>query len=236
MICLQGLQKLTLLDYPGRVACTIFTGGCNFRCPFCQNSDLLPCRQQTKFAAEDLLRFLEKRKGLLDGVCISGGEPLLQDGLAAFLRDIKALGYAVKLDTNGSFPEKLRELVEEGLVDYVAMDIKNSPARYAETTGTTGLYNQAVAQSAEYLMQGHVPYEFRTTVVKEFHTEKEFQQMAAWIQGAKAWYLQSFVDSEQVLVDGLHACEPEELESFRQQVLSLVPSVKLRGVDLSGQR
>ena len=237
MICLQGMQKLTLLDYPGKVACTIFTGGCNFRCPFCQNSELLPCHKEGGMNPDEVLAFLEQRrkKHLLDGVCITGGEPLLQDNLADFLRAIKQMGYAVKLDTNGSFPEKLRELVEEGLVDYVAMDIKNSPARYAETTGTTGLYSQAVEQSVKYLLQGHVPYEFRTTVVKEFHTADDFQQMAEWIQGTDAWYLQSFVDSEQVLAEGLHAYEPEEMEAFRQQILPLVPSAKLRGVDLSGR-
>ncbi len=238
MICLQGLQKLTLLDYPGKVACTLFTGGCNFRCPFCQNSDLLPCHKQGQLSVADTLQFLEQRKsrGLLDGVCITGGEPLLQENMAEFLRELKRLGYAVKLDTNGSFPEKLQELVEANLVDYVAMDIKNSLNRYAETSGTTGLYNSAVAQSAAFLMQGHIPYEFRTTVVKEFHTADDFRQIAEWISGARAYYLQSFADSEQVLQKGLHAYEPSELEAFRQLILPQIPAAQLRGVDLSRER
>ena len=235
MICLQGIQKLTLLDYPGRVACTLFTGGCNFRCPFCQNSDLLPCHKKGLLDSSEVLAFLEQRrkKNLLDGVCITGGEPLLQEGLGSFLRALKQMGYAVKLDTNGSLPDKLQEFIKAHLVDYVAMDIKNSPERYAETSGTTGLYNHAVERSAELLKKGLVPYEFRTTVVKEFHDAQSFQQIASWIEGAGAYYLQSFVDSDAVLEKGLHAYEPEELEAFRQMILPKVPSAKLRGVDLS---
>lgn len=237
MICLQGMQKLTLLDYPGKVACTIFTGGCNFRCPFCQNSDLLPCHRKGLMDTGDVLQFLEQRrkKNLLDGVCITGGEPLLQENIGQFLEELKRLGYAVKLDTNGSFPDRLQELTGRGLVDYVAMDIKNCPERYAETTGTTGLYNDAVAQSAEFLLQGRVPYEFRTTIVKEFHTADELRKIAAWIHGADTWYLQSFVDSDAVLEKGLHAYEAAELEAFRQMILPEVPSAKLRGVDLNSR-
>ena len=235
MICLQGMQKLTLLDYPGRVACTIFTGGCNFRCPFCQNSELLPCHKQGNLEVDEVLKFLEQRrkKNLLDGVCITGGEPMLQEKLDVFLRQIKEMGYAVKLDTNGSFPDKLQELVNMQLVDYVAMDIKNSPARYAETTGTTGLYHSAVQQSVEFLLKGSVPYEFRTTIVKEFHTAEDMRAIAEWIAGAEAYYLQSFVDSDQVLQSGLHAYTAQELEAFRQIVLPKIPSAKLRGIDLN---
>ncbi len=234
MICLQGLQKLTLLDYPGRVACTLFTGGCNFRCPFCQNSDLLPCHKQGQLEPAEILQFLEqrKRRNLLDGVCITGGEPLLQEGIFEFLRELKQLGYAVKLDTNGSFPEKLQELVEAKLVDYVAMDIKNSLDRYAVTSGTTGLYNEAVEQSVAFLMKSAVPYEFRTTVVREFHTADEFHAIADWIAGARAYYLQNFVDSDQVWEKGLHAYSAQELEAFRQMILPKIPAAQLRGVDL----
>ena len=237
MICLQGIQKLTLLDYPGKVACTIFIGGCNFRCPFCQNSELLPCHKEGSMNPDEVLAFLEQRrkKGLLDGVCITGGEPLLQEGIAEFLQKLKQMGYAVKLDTNGSFPDKLQELIDAHLVDYVAMDIKNSLERYAETSGTTGLYNQAVERSVELLKKGLVPYEFRTTVVKEFHDAKSMQQIALWISGAERYYLQSFVDSDQVLETGLHACEPDELEELRRMILAKVPSAKLRGVDLSSR-
>ena len=237
MICLQGIQKLTLLDYPGRVACTLFTGGCNFRCPFCQNSELLSCRKEGSMNPDEVLAFLEQRrkKGLLDGVCITGGEPLLQEGIAEFLQKLKQMGYAVKLDTNGSFPDKLQELIDAHLVDYVAMDIKNSLERYAETSGTTGLYNQAVERSVELLKKGLVPYEFRTTVVKEFHDAESMQQIALWISGAERYYLQSFVDSDQVLETGLHAYEPDELEELRRMILAKVPSAKLRGVDLSSR-
>ncbi|MGX8680337.1 MAG: anaerobic ribonucleoside-triphosphate reductase activating protein, partial [bacterium] len=121
-----GMQKLTLLDYPGKVACTLFTGGCNFKCPFCQNSDLVFLPENTvEISEETINRFLERRKGLLEGICISGGEPLIQEGIVHHLRKFKDMGYAIKLDTNGSFPERLIDIVEEGLVDYVAMDIKN---------------------------------------------------------------------------------------------------------------
>ena len=234
LVCIQGLQKLTLLDVPGKVACTIFTGGCNFRCPFCQNSALLPCHKNAELDTAEVLKFLEQRrnKGLLDGVCITGGEPLLQEGIAEFLRVLKQMGYAVKLDTNGSFPDKLQEVIDAKLVDYVAMDIKNSLEHYAETSGTTGLYNHAVERSVEILKQGLVPYEFRTTVVKEFHDADSFKQIASWIEGAENYYLQSFVDSDEVLEKGLHGYEPEELEAFRQMVLPKVPSAKLRGVEL----
>ena len=233
MLCLQGMQNLTLLDYPGRVACTVFTGGCNFRCPFCQNSDLLPCHQEGALEREQVLAYLRKRRGLLDGVCISGGEPLLQEDLESFLREIKAMGYAVKLDTNGSFPDRLQYLVREQLVDYVAMDIKNSLERYPVTSGTTGLYNHAVEESVAFLLKGSVPYEFRTTVVREFHDAAAFREIARWIAGAERYYLQSFVDSEQVVQSGLHAYTAEELEAFRQIILPQIPSAQLRGVDVS---
>lgn len=229
MISFHGLQKLTLLDYPEHVACTLFTGGCNFRCPFCQNCDLLPCGTQGQITGQEAVAFLQKRKGLLDGVCISGGEPLMQEHLEDTLREIKAMGYAVKLDTNGSFPEKLQHLVQSGLVDYVAMDIKNCISRYAETTGTTGLYNDAVQKSAAFLLQNTVPYEFRTTVVKEFHGVEEVQSIASWIAGAKRYYLQFFVDRAQVLQQGLHPYSVGEMAAFRTMISAQIPAVQLRG-------
>ena len=183
---ISGLQKLTLLDYPGRVACTVFTGGCNFRCPFCHNAPLvLPERLEgDENGAETVLAFLKKRQGILDGVAVTGGEPLLHKDIDVFLRQVKALGYAVKLDTNGSFPERLMALVEEGLVDRVAVDIKNSPALYAKTVGVPGFDLAPVERTKNYLLSGAVEYEFRTTVVKGLHTRESLLEAARWIEGA----------------------------------------------------
>ena len=230
-IKLFGIQKLTLLDYPQKMASTIFTGGCNFRCPFCQNSDLvfLP-ENMPELQEEDVLRFLEKRKGILDGVCISGGEPLLNPVLAVFLRKIKALGYAVKLDTNGSSPEKLKQLIEEGLLDYVAMDIKNSVRKYAETAGIRNLDLQGIQDSIAYLKEGHIPYEFRTTIVKEFHSAQDIRDMTDWLEGAAAWYLQNFEDSDRVIQKGLHAWDEETLQQFQKLAKAKVPNTELRGI------
>ena len=231
MVCIQGLQKLTLLDVPGKVACTIFTGGCNFRCPFCQNRDLLVCNTTGRFTEEEVLKFLYSRTKLLDAVCISGGEPLLQSELPDFLREIKKMGYYVKLDTNGSFPRRLRDVVERNLVDYVAMDLKNSSARYSETIGMPPLYQSWIEESIDYLLSGAIPYEFRTTVVKELHSINDLLAAAERIAGAEHYYLQGFVNSEHVLRQGLSAYDASEMEELRQQILPIVPNVQLRGVD-----
>ena len=231
MVCIQGLQKLTLLDVPGKVACTIFTGGCNFRCPFCQNSDLLSCNTSGAYSVDEVLGFLKGRTKLLDAVCISGGEPLLQPELPDLLREIKAMGYYIKLDTNGSFPERLKAVVEEHLVDYVAMDLKNSAARYSETIGMPPLYQDKIEESIDYLLSGVIPYEFRTTVVRELHSAEDLLQAAERIRGAEHYYLQGFVDSDRVLKPGLCAYSAEEMEALRQQILSIVPGAQLRGVD-----
>lgn len=230
MVSIQGLQTLTLLDYPGRVACTVFTGGCNFRCPFCQNSGLLACGQPGQYTEHALLEFLDSRRNLLDGVCISGGEPLLQKELPQLLQQIKNMGYLVKLDTNGAFPERLEPLLRQGVVDYVAMDVKNSPARYGEACGVGQLYLAKVQRSVRLLLQGAVPYEFRTTVVRELHGAEELQAIGRWIQGAQRYFLQSFEDSEHVLQPGLHSYTADELEALRQLVLPWVPTTQLRGV------
>lgn len=228
---IEGMQTLTLLDFPGRVACTLFTGGCNFRCPFCHNADLvLPGAQPQEIGNAELFAFLNKRKGILDGVCITGGEPLMHPEIKALTARIKALGYAVKLDTNGAFPERLREMCEEGLVDMVAMDIKNAPNHYAATIGVAGFDLAPVAQSVDFLLQNAVPYEFRTTVVRELHTEADFIAIAKWLKGARHYYLQAFVDSGNLIMDGLHACSLAEMQRFRQLVQGEVPSVELRGV------
>ena len=227
---IQGLQKMTLLDYPGRVACTVFLGGCDLRCPFCHNGGLVLGPMPAELDSEELLAFLRKRRGLLDGVCVTGGEPLLRPDLPELLSQIKELGYPVKLDTNGGRPARLRALAERGLVDYVAMDVKNSPGRYGETAGTPGLDLAPFRESVSFLLQGTVDYEFRTTVVRELHTRGDFEAIGQWIAGAKRYFLQSFVASDQVLVPGLHPCSPEELADFREAVRPYVKEAHLRGV------
>ena len=231
---ISGLQKLTLLDYPGHVACTVFTAGCNFRCPFCHNAPLvLPERIEGDPDGEQtVLQFLRKRQGILDGVAITGGEPLLQRDLPDFLRKIRALGYQIKLDTNGSFPDRLIALVEEGLVDRVAMDVKNSPALYAKTAGLRDLDLAAVERSKDFLLEGNVDYEFRTTVVKGLHTADSLKEAAAWIRGAKEYYLQQFKDSGDIIaIEGLGAFSGAEMRALAEQIRPIVPAVKLRGVD-----
>ena len=193
---LGGLQKLTLLDYPGQVACTVFTAGCNLRCPFCHNAGLVTRPVEAGLQQEELLAFLKKRQGLLDGVCITGGEPLLHPDLPGLMQKIKDLGYRVKLDTNGTFPKKLQQILQDGLCDYVAMDIKNAPQRYGETVGVDGdTVLPAVQKSVELLLCGQVDYEFRTTLVAQLHSIEEFYELGPWLQGARHYYLQRFVDS-----------------------------------------
>lgn len=231
---ISGLQKLTLLDYPGRVACTVFTAGCNFRCPFCHNAPLvLPERiEGDPNGEETVLQFLKKRQGILDGVAVTGGEPLLHRDMPDFLRKIRALGYKIKLDTNGSFPDRLIELVNEGLVDRVAMDIKNSPALYAKTVGLRELDLAAVERSKDFLLEGRVEYEFRTTVVKGLHTEESLTEAAEWIRGAAEYYLQQFKDSGDIIaLEGLGAFRDEEMRALAARLRPIIPSIRLRGVD-----
>ena len=229
---ISGLQKLTLLDYPGRVACTVFTGGCNFRCPFCHNALLvLPERLAQDTDEEQVLTFLKKRTGILDGVAITGGEPLIHKEIPAFLEKVKALGFSIKLDTNGSFPDMLESIVKAGLADRVAMDIKNSPERYAETIGLDHFDIAPVERSKEFLMSCGIDYEFRTTVVKGIHTEESLLGAAQWIAGAKEYYLQQFKDSGDVIaIDGLSAFDEKEMHALAGAVARFVPSVKVRGV------
>lgn len=228
---IQGLQKLTLLDFPERVACTVFTAGCNFRCPFCHNASLVVDIPAAGDVTEDeFFSFLKKRQGVLDGVCVTGGEPLLQPDIEDFIRKIKELGYAVKLDTNGSFPNKLKALVGEGLVDYVAMDIKNCREDYALTAGTKVLDVDAIMESVDYLQEGHVPYEFRTTVVKNYHTRESFKKIGQWIQGTEKYFLQNFVDSGDLVGKDTKGCSAEEMKQFLEVVQEYVPEAKLRGM------
>jgi len=212
------------------VACTVFTAGCNLRCPFCHNSELvLPERKPKLMDEEDFFSFLKKRQGILEGVCVTGGEPLIQKDIAPFLARIKDLGYAVKLDTNGCFPQILRALVEQGLVDFVAMDIKNSLARYAQTAGIPALDLTAVQESVAYLMSGAVDYEFRTTVAAQLHDEESFEDIARWIAGAKRYALQEFKDSGDILTDGLTPCTTEQMQVFLSVLKPFVPGAFLRG-------
>lgn len=227
---LGGMQKLTLLDYPGRVACTVFTAGCNFRCPFCHNAALLADPQQEHSLTEKaLFTFLRRRRGILDGVCVTGGEPTLHRDLPTFLAAIRALGFAVKLDTNGSHPDVLRRVIDAGLVDYVAMDLKNAPSRYAETTGCE-VSLDAIAESASLLRTGTLPYEFRTTVVAELHDEAAFHGIGQAFGSDSPYYLQCFVDSPSLLQPGLHACSQDEMRRYLQIAKQYFPRAALRGM------
>ncbi len=226
---IDGFQPMTLLDWPGMVGCTVFFAGCNFRCPFCHNAPLVEGeRPAPALTFEEFCSFLSRRQGLLDGVCVSGGEPLLHPQLPQLLETIKALGFLVKLDTNGSFPHPMRELWKFGLVDYVAMDIKNSPARYPETAGVPGLDLTPIRESVSWLLDGHVDYEFRTTVVQQFHDAASFEAIGPWIAGARRYYLQTFTPRDTVLRPGLTAWDGETMEKFAAQMRAYVPHVEVR--------
>ena len=226
-----GIQKLTLLDYPGKTACTVFTDGCNLRCPFCHNARLvLPeKRDGTSLTDTEILAFLKKRAGLLDGICITGGEPLLYAvELREFLPAVRALGYAVKLDTNGTKPDVLADFLRNGLVDYVAMDVKNAFPYYAETVGIADFDVTPVKESIALLMRGDVDYEFRTTIVREFHTVERIRGLAQSIAGAKRYFLQYFKDSGELIADGLSAVPKEEMQAMRDAAAEFCPT-ELRG-------
>ena len=229
---IAGMQKLTLLDYPGTVACTVFTAGCDLRCPFCHNASLaLPDRPRDSMEEDEVLAFLKKRVGVLDGVAVTGGEPLMHRELDKLLGEIKALGYSVKLDTNGTFPAHLREVVEAGLVDRVAMDIKAAPENYGRLVGIEGFGLASVRESAEYLMGCGVDYEFRTTAVKGLHTEADFEGIAEWIAGAKEYYIQGFKDSGDLIAgQGLSGFDEREMAALADIVRPRVPGVKVRGI------
>ncbi len=225
----QGYQKLTLLDYPGRTACTVFTGGCNLRCPFCHNAGLVRTPLAGPNLTDEVLDYLQKRKGILDGVCVTGGEPLLQPDLADFLRAVKGMGYAVKLDTNGTLPQRLTAILATNLVDYVAMDIKSSPDGYAAATGAD-VDVSAVTDSLSILRQSGIPFELRTTAVRGIHTEADFAAIGEWLGDVPAYFIQRFVDSGQLLGSGFDAFSPEEMEHLLTTVRKHIPSAQLRGV------
>ena len=227
---IHGLQKLTLLDFPGKVACTVFLGGCDFRCPYCHNAELLDPDFPSLMDETELLAFLKKRRGLLDGVCITGGEPLLRPELPTLLGEIRALGFKIKLDTNGSRPDRLKTVLDAGLADYVAMDVKNSPERYAETVGRAGFDVAPIRESVRLLMADNADYEFRTTVVAELHGEEDIRSIGQWIAGAKRYFLQPFTDRETVPTAGLSAPDEALLNRFLSIAREYVPETQLRGV------
>ncbi len=229
---IHGLNKLTLLDYPEHIAATIFLGHCQFRCPYCQNGGLvLHPEEEECLSREEVFSFLKKRKGILEGVCITGGEPTLEPKLEIFIGDIKALGYKVKLDTNGYRPEILKALVEKGLLDYVAMDIKSSLSGYEKAAGKPDIHLEKIQESVNFLLNGTLPFEFRTTVVDELHSEKEIREIGKWIQGAPAYFLQVYQDSDHVLEDWCSAPSKEKLESFVSILKETILRVEIRGLE-----
>lgn len=231
MMKICGIQKTTLLDFPGHVATTIFIGGCNFKCPFCHNKSLLERDVLELLTVEQLLTFLEKRKQVLEGVCITGGEPTLYPELSHLCESIHKLGYLVKLDSNGSKPDFLKQLCSQGLVDYIAMDIKNCPEKYAQSSKCKNADFAAIEESIFFLINGNIPYEFRTTIVKELHTAEDMTKIGAWLQGADKYFLQNYADSPQVLCPGLSGRTKEELLEFASLVKPFVKEVGIRGVD-----
>ena len=225
---IQGLQKLTLLDYPGRIACTVFLGGCNFRCPFCHNGGLaLGDDADGIMSTSELLAFLDSRRGRLQAVCISGGEPTLHRDLPELISEIKSRGFEVKLDTNGTNPEMLSSLIADGLIDYVAMDIKNSFEKYALTAGVNSNLN-AVRESAALLMQGRVDFEFRTTLAKELHTAEDMEIIGKWLSGSEKYFLQTYRDEGDLLVGGFTAFSPEETKELLSVLKVYIPNAEIR--------
>ena len=226
-----GLQKLTLLDYPEHVACTLFTVGCNLRCPFCHNFSMVVGNADNleRLTEEDVLAFLNKRSKVLEGVCVTGGEPLIQPNIEEFLTKVRAMGYSIKLDTNGAFPDKLAGLIERGLIDYVAMDVKNCKEAYADTVGCA-VDLGAIEKSVELLKSGVVDYEFRTTVTATFHTADGIKDMAKWLVGAKRLYLQQFVDSGDLIDATVTGVDEETLKKYCEIAKEFVPNTQVRGV------
>ena len=234
---IHGLQKMTLLDFPGRVACTVFLGGCDFRCPFCHNFELVDGSAPAIMEDTELLSFLEKRRGLLDGVAITGGEPCLYKDLPELLRKIRAMGYGIKLDTNGNHPQLLKSILEEGLVDYVAMDVKNSPEKYAATIGLKELDLTNIRQSLGLLREhwekhkDTFDYELRTTVINEFHEAADIEKMGEFIKGAPHYFLQCFTDRDSVPFEGFHAASREKMAAYLEIAKRFVPKSEIRGMD-----
>ena len=224
-----GLQKMTLLDFPGHVAATVFTGGCNFRCPFCHNA-LLVNVETDVITENEILDFLSKRKGILDGVAITGGEPLMHAEIIPFMQKVRDMGFMIKLDTNGSFPERLKEIVRLRLCDYVAMDIKNCKEKYAETCGLERADIDKISESVDFLIGSGIDFEFRTTVVRNFHSTEDIEKIAQWIGKAPKYFLQNFVDSGALLGENIEGVSKEELEKMRESALKWAKSCEIRGI------
>lgn len=228
---IKGLQKTTLLDFPGKLACTVFTAGCNFRCPFCHNASLVVrANEVDEIPMGSFLSYISKRKDLLDGVCITGGEPLINRDIEDLIRKIREYGLLVKLDTNGAFPDRLEALLDAGLVDYVAMDIKNTKEKYALTVGLEELDVAAIERSIDIIMKKAPDYEFRTTVVRELHTLDDLLGITEWISSAKKYYLQKYVDSGDILIEGFSAYSDSEMLDMYTKIQANMPQVVLRGV------
>ncbi len=233
---ISGLQKLSLLDYPEKIAATVFTGGCNLRCPFCHNAGLVSRVSEAQdIPLDDFFAFLESRRGKLDGVCITGGEPLLQNDLDGFIRRIRSLGFLVKLDTNGCYPEKLRALIDEGLLDYVAMDIKNAPSKYAQTVGIDNFDISAVLDSISLLKEGRVAYEFRTTLVKGLHNMEDMAELSKLLAGSEKYFLQNFIDSGDLVGFSLNSVFVQ-MDSFSQSELDDMLKVVSQNVKTAALR
>lgn len=227
---IQGFQKLTMLDFPGKTACTVFTGGCNLRCPFCHNVPLVLSPDAPAIPEAEIFSFLETRRGKLDGVAVTGGEPLLQKDIGAFIRKVKAMGFLVKLDTNGFFPAMLETLLEAKLLDYVAMDVKNSKEKYALTSGRPDLDLTPVEKSMELLKGSGIDFEFRTTVIREYHEIGDIEKIARWISGAKKYYLQTFKDSGILSEGSSSAHSAQTMYEMRDVARRFVPTVEVRGI------
>ena len=230
MLNIQGLQKTTLLDYPGNVAATVFLGGCNMRCPFCHNMNLVTSGSSGAYSEEEILDFLSGRAKLLDGVCVTGGEPTLYDELPSFLRLIKELNLKTKLDTNGTNPQMIKDLIKNGLVDYIAMDIKSSLSDYGRACGVEDIKLALVKESIDILINGDCEYEFRTTAVREFLSKDNVKNIAVLLRGAKRYYLQGYVESEYVPDKTLHGLEKETLLQYVKELSASIESVEIRGL------
>lgn len=222
---IAGFQKTTLLDYPGQTASLIFTAGCNMRCPYCQNGELVENISGIEpIPEEEILSHLKKRKGLITGLCISGGEPTLWP-LRSFIDSVKSIGINVKLDTNGTNPSVLSELISEGLLDYVAMDIKTSLEKYDMFFKDV----EKIKDSVAILMEEKIPYEFRTTVCEGLFTEEDAQKIAEWIKGDEPYYLQPYRETETVLNPIYKTPSKEKMERYVDIMRPCLPKVKVRG-------
>lgn len=226
-----GFQKLTLLDFPGKTACTVFTAGCNFRCPFCHNASLAVGKEHREsYTDGDILSYLEKRKGILDGVCITGGEPLLHKRLDAFMSAVKNLELKVKLDTNGSFPDRLEEVIKKGLVDYVAMDIKAGEEKYSRAVGLESVDTDAIKRSIDILKESGIDHEFRTTAIKGIHDPEEIRQICALIGEGEKYYIQNFSDSGDLIDSASEGLTYDEMHALLDTAQKCKTDANLRGI------